>query len=485
MAVALRYPFSIARSRLRPVLLLLAVAMPAMALITAGLSAAILGVGLGAAALLGAALCPTDPVLASNVVTGAAAEEDLPARSRQLLSLESGANDGLALPLVLVAIAIAGPLSGGSAVVEVLWQVSGAIAVGASMGWLGGRAIRAGEAHGATESGPMLLFTAVLALAVLGVSGLLHVDGVLAVFVSGLAFGAVTTGKERRAEVSIDEAVNRFLVLPLFAVFGAMLPWQAWTDLGWRVWLLAGAVLVLRRLPVLLLLRRPLSFGWADAIYLGWFGPIGVSALFYLMVEAERWGSDSTVLAAGALVVAASTVVHGLTAAPGRVAYRGATTGRRHAAAQRPLSVPVKLWHPGRDRLERKGFGISRVEGRRKLPVERRMPLLPQRPPGAPVAVLPCLPPAVRLDPQPSCPTHPHPPQDHRLPTASPRPRHPDPARPRLPAQGRGTARPRGPLRHLGRHRMAAHSRDHRPVRRPRPGIRAALQHTKRPDGPS
>ncbi|GAB3658255.1 cation:proton antiporter [Glycomyces tarimensis] len=325
MAVALRYPFSTARSRLRPVLLLLVVAMPAMALITAGLSAAMLGLGLGAAALMGAALCPTDPVLASNVVTGNPAEEDLPARSRQLLSLESGANDGLALPLVLVAIAIAGPFSGSSAAVELLWQVAGAIAVGAGMGWLGGRAIRAGEAHGATESGPKLLFTAILALAVLGVSGLLHVDGVLAAFVGGLAFGAVSTGKERRDDVSIDEAVNRFLVLPLFTGFGAMLPWQEWADLGWRVWLFAGSVLVLRRLPVLLLLRRPLSFGWADAVYLGWFGPVGVSALFYLMVEAERWGSDATLIATGALVVAASTVVHGLTSTPGRVAYRWAT----------------------------------------------------------------------------------------------------------------------------------------------------------------
>ena len=75
--------------------------MPATALISTGLTAAILGVTLGAALLLGTAICPTDPVLASSVVTGKPAEEDLPARDRQILSLESGANDGLALPLVL------------------------------------------------------------------------------------------------------------------------------------------------------------------------------------------------------------------------------------------------------------------------------------------------------------------------------------------------------------------------------------------------
>jgi sodium/hydrogen antiporter len=327
VSVALRYPFGDARSRWRPVLLLLAVAMPAMALITAGLSAALLGVGLGAAALLGAALCPTDPVLASSVVTGTPAEEDLPARDRQILSLESGANDGLALPLVLGAVAVAGPATGGAAALEALWQVAGAVAVGAAFGWIGGRALRLGEEHGATDPGPLALFTAVLAFAVLGLSGLIRVDGVLAVFVAGLAFNLVATGSERTTDVPIDEAVNRFLVLPLFIAVGAALPWAAWAELGWRGPALAVAVLLLRRLPVLLLLRRPLRLGLPDALHLGWFGPIGVSALFYLSMEAERLAVPPAVLAAGTLVVAASTVVHGVTAAPGRVLYRRAVSG--------------------------------------------------------------------------------------------------------------------------------------------------------------
>lgn len=60
------------------------------------------------------------------------------------------------------------------------------------------------------------------------------------------------------------------------------------------------------------------------SVHLGWFGPIRVSALFYLALEAERLGADPTVLAAGTLVVAASTLVQGVTAAPGRVLYRRA-----------------------------------------------------------------------------------------------------------------------------------------------------------------
>ena len=328
MSIALRYPVSAARSQVRPLLLLLAVVMPAMALVTAGLAAGLLGIGLGAAALIGAALSPTDPVLASSVVTGSPAEQDLPERDRQILSLESGANDGLALPLVLVAVALAGTESLSAALLESLWQVAGAVAVGAAGGWLGGRALRAGKEHGATDTGSRLLFTAVLALAVLGLSGLIHVDGILAVFACGLAFNAVSTGTDRTDDSPIDEAVNRFLVLPLFVGLGAVLPWEAWADLGWRGLLLAVAVLVLRRLPVVLLLRRPLRLAWPDAVFLGWFGPIGVSAVFYLAMEAERLGIEPVVLAAGSLVVAVSTVAHGITSSPGRALFRRVASSR-------------------------------------------------------------------------------------------------------------------------------------------------------------
>ncbi|MGW8066918.1 cation:proton antiporter domain-containing protein [Streptomyces ziwulingensis] len=333
MAVALRYRFRDVRARAKPVALLMVVAMAGMALVTTAVSAAALGVGLGAAALLGAALCPTDPVLASSVVTGEPAEKTVAARTRQLLSLESGGNDGLALPLVLAAIAIAGPLSGGEAVLESLWQVAGATLLGAVAGLLGGTVLRAAEKHRTMQPGPLLLYTLLLALLVLGLSGLLSVDGVLAVFVAGLVFNATSSINERTTENKIDEAINRFAVLPLFVVFGAMIPWREWGDLGWwRALLLVLGVLLLRRLPVVLALKRPLSLTWRDALFLGWFGPIGVSALFYLTMEAHRLGADPRVLAAGTLVITASTVAHGVTTTLGLKAYR--TAARRTKASR-------------------------------------------------------------------------------------------------------------------------------------------------------
>ncbi len=322
MGVALRYPFGAVRRQLRPVALLLLVAMPVMALVSAGLAVWLLGATVGVAILLGTAISPTDPVLASSVVTGRPAEENVPERTRQVLSIESGANDGLALPLVLLAVAAAGPLTAGEAAAEATWQVVGAVILGVALGWLGGRALRFGETHGSMSHGPMLLFTVLLALLVVGLSGVLHLDGVLAVFVAGLAVNVTSTGSERAAELEIDEAVNRFAVLPMFLIVGATIPWSSWYDLGWHGVALVGAVLLLRRLPVLLALRRPLGLSWADAAFAGWFGPIGVSAVFYLTLVADRVDMPDMVLAAGTAVVVASTVAHGVTSAPGRVLRR-------------------------------------------------------------------------------------------------------------------------------------------------------------------
>lgn len=324
MGIALRYPFSAIREHWKKLTLLLVVALPAMALISTGLTMWIVGLPLAAALLLGTAICPTDPVLASSAVTGDAAEKDLPAHDRQLLSLESGANDGLALPLVLIALVVATPLSAGEAGLEIVWQILGALVVGVVAGVSAAKALHFSERHHSAENGAILMFTLLLTLLVLGVSGLLGVNGVFAAFVAGLAFNRSSAGEERRVEVEIDETVNEFAVLPFFVAFGAMLPWDQWGQLGWGAVALAVAVLALRRPPVLLALMRPLGLRVRNAAFLGWFGPVGVAAVFYLTEEAARAEPDPALLGLGTLIVVVSTVSHGVTAAPGRALFRAA-----------------------------------------------------------------------------------------------------------------------------------------------------------------
>lgn len=327
MGTALRYPLGEARRRIPEVTLLLVVVLPVMAAVLAAGAAWTLQVPLGIALVIGAALSPTDPVLASGIVTGEPAEEDIPERDRQVLSLEAGANDGLAQPFVVLAIAVAlgRPLT--SELGKAAYEVGAAIALGVVAGLVAARALRWAEQH--RDVGPSVasLYTLVLAAFVLGASGLLRVDGLLSVFVAGLAHNHVVTRGDREAEFTLDETLNQFLVIPVFVLLGAVLPWSDWGALGWGGLGFVAIALVLRRLPVVLALKRPLRASWAFATWLGWFGPIGIAALFYLGHADEQGVTDPDLWAAGTLVIAVSTVAHGVSTGPARVAYR--RTSRR------------------------------------------------------------------------------------------------------------------------------------------------------------
>ena len=321
MAAALRFPVTELRPLLAPVLLLLAVVMPVMAVVSGAL-ALMLGLPLALAAVVGACLCPTDPVLAASVVSGDPAERDLPARMRQLLTAESGANDGLALPLVGLAVAVALSASGpGDVVGRLVWEIVAGTLVGLAVGALAGWGLRTATRDHSLEKGPELVYSLLLAVATLGLARVAGTDGVLAVFIAGLAYNRTLGTDERGAQDAVDEAVNRYAVIPLFVVFGSVLPWVEWTAFGPVAVLFAPAVLVLRRLPAVLLLARPLGLRVRDAGFVGWFGPMGVSAIFYLAHSVHEGVTDPRMFAAGSLVVAASVVAFGVTSTPGRRVY--------------------------------------------------------------------------------------------------------------------------------------------------------------------
>ena len=319
MAIALRYPLGDLRRRAREIAVLLLIVLPVMAVVTAAGASLALGLPLGLALVLGAALSPTDPVLASGIVTGESAERDIPERDRQVLGFESGINDGLAMSLVIVAVAIALDRSMPAEIGRAAYEVGAGIAAGAVAGELAGRAMCMARSHREIGTAVSSLYTLVLAFLVLGLSALLQADELLSVLVAGLMHNRVVSAGDRQAEFETDETLNQFLVVPVFLLLGVTLPWTGWLELGWGGPLFVLVALVLRRLPIVLLLRRPLRAGWGYAWWLGWFGPIGVAALFYLGHIHEEGITDPALWAAGTLVIAVSTVLHSLTAGPARV----------------------------------------------------------------------------------------------------------------------------------------------------------------------
>ncbi|HVL34773.1 MAG TPA: cation:proton antiporter [Burkholderiales bacterium] len=333
MSIALYLPPDWLSQRWRSLAVLLAVVMPLMALAAGLLAYWLLALPLLVALLIGAVLSPTDPIVAATIVTGDYAEKSLPQRLRHLLLGESGANDGLAYPLVFLPLLLLvrppGEALGHWLAVSLLYAVGVALALGTLIGHFAGRVLLWAEKHHAIEVHSLFAYTLALTLLVLGALELVHADGILGVFVAGIAFSRAVGGKERVEEERVQEAINRFFTLPIFVLLGLVLPWAQWQALGWPALAFAVAVLLLRRLPAVLLVARftPDLVHRRDRLFAGWFGPLGIAALFYAVLAVERTGQE-IVWTVASLAIAASVLAHGITAAPftRRYARRASTS---------------------------------------------------------------------------------------------------------------------------------------------------------------
>ena len=321
MAVALQLPRKYLASQWRTMLLVLAVVMPFMWLTSSVLAFAILGLPLWTALLIGAVVTPTDPVLSSTVVRGIVARENLPERLRLALAAESGANDGLAYMLVLLPVVVSA-LSPHEHVGNwlfdiVLIDVVGAIALGAVIGLAAGAVTKRADERGSLEDSSLLAVTLALTLLVLGVGELLHVNGLIAVFAAGIGYDHAATTEEKERDDMVQQSIDQFFTIPVFAVLGLYLPWRDWLAMGWPLVALALAILLLRRLPAFLLFGRwmPAYHGMRESAFAGWFGPIGVAALYYANDVQHRTGMHE-VWTITTLVVIGSLVLHGCTCTP-------------------------------------------------------------------------------------------------------------------------------------------------------------------------
>jgi len=284
------------------------------------------------AALLAAVLTPTDPIVASSIVSGRQAQRSVPERIRQLVSLEAGSNDGIAyglvlLPLTLVGLASTARVSGWFTHV-VLFELALGGLVGLTIGIGAGLLLSTAVARGWAETPPVLVYGVALGLLILAVAELCDFSTPFAVFLGGLGFRGWIDGEVRARQQEVAEGFDDLITLPVFLLFGAVLPWREWAALGPAGVGAAALVVVFRRLPALWL-----GSGWLpgingrrDALFVGWFGPIGVSSLLYAAI-AVRHGSDERVWSFCTLAIALSVLVYGITAAP-FIRWYGRSVGR-------------------------------------------------------------------------------------------------------------------------------------------------------------
>jgi sodium/hydrogen antiporter len=287
------------------------------------------------ALLVGAALAPTDAALGAGVMLNPV----VPGRVRRLINVESGLNDGIATPFVLVALAGAGagghgsPIGPGAAVAELAVGLLVGAAVGGAGGWLV-KFARRRDWVADSFAGSAVLGLAVCAYAS---SIALHGNGFVAAFAGGLAFGN-TAGRRGERLVPFVEETGALVSLLTWLAFGAVAIAPALESLTWQIALYAVLSLtVIRMIPVAVALvgagLRP-----GTVAFVAWFGPRGLASVIFALLALEELGDAATRPAVAVITVTIllSVIAHGASAEPLARRYRAMLASEAGASGPDP-----------------------------------------------------------------------------------------------------------------------------------------------------
>jgi NhaP-type Na+/H+ or K+/H+ antiporter len=272
------------------------------------------------ALFVAATLAPTDAALSAQVIN----DEEIPIRLRRALNVESGLNDGIATPVVTVALAAAATELGAAGSGEsggALQQLTIGLLVGLAMGTGAAIVVTLGSRRHWVESGGRRIATLAAAIASFAVAVSIDGNGFIAAFVAGISFGALLKGGENSVEVATElpELLGEVLALVVWFIFGAALVPVVLDNLDLASFVYAVLSLtVVRMLPVALALLGT-GLDRRSVLFIGWFGPRGLASIVFALLAIEELGEGALVeraVAAVSLTVMLSVVLHGVTAGP-------------------------------------------------------------------------------------------------------------------------------------------------------------------------
>ena len=303
---------------------LLLVAMPLTIGAVALFGSLVMGLGAGAAIMLGACLAPTDPVLAGDIGVGPPGDEEEREPNFSITG-EAGLNDGLAIPFLLLGAFVAGEDGSGWVAewlaADVLYAIGLALALGAGIGYgLAAVAVRLRDRQLFDPRYDGWLAIAAV-LVIYGLTELASADGFVAAFAGGVAFRRYEHGHEYNARVHEGaDMVEKFAELALVLLIGSLVTVEGLEAPGLEGWLLVPLLLlVLRPASVLIaLLRSGLPAG--ERTWISWFGVRGVGSVNYAAVTLGLGvlsaQEGAAVFWTTIVAVVVSIVVHGITATP-------------------------------------------------------------------------------------------------------------------------------------------------------------------------
>lgn len=291
----------------------LLIAMPLTAAVTAAAARFLLGLSWPQSLLLGALLSPTDPVLTSSVVTN----RKIPAAIRNSLNLESGFNDGLALPAVLI-FATALRATGGE---RPWWHfLTYDLAIGAVVGIAGAflavQVLRLFRGRLTLMPHYQSLYAFAVALSLYGISILLSGNGFITVYLAGIVM-ASAAGRQAANFFRFSRDLGEVLKLGTFVIFGSLVTFNLLFDDGASGLLFAAIVLFLVRAVALLPALIGTRLDWPQRLFMSWFGPKGVACIAYsLLVLTMDVPEGEHIFHLTALVVFGSIIFHSASDTP-------------------------------------------------------------------------------------------------------------------------------------------------------------------------
>lgn len=256
---------------------------------------------------VGACITPTDPVLSNSIVKGKFADKNVPKDLQLVIIAESGANDGLGYPFLFFALYLIKYTSysglgadDGAQTAMGLWfgetwgyTILLSVVYGGVIGWIAKDLLHWADTKKFVDRESFLVFAIALALFITGTCGMIGSDDVLACFVAGNVFTWNDWFRLRTLDDSLQPTIDMLLNLSIFMWFGAVCPWQSflYNDVIpiYRLVFLAVLILLFRRLPIVFAIHKYIHQieQKRQAMFVGFFGPMGVGAIFYLYISLE------------------------------------------------------------------------------------------------------------------------------------------------------------------------------------------------------
>lgn len=268
-------------------------------------------------AILAVMLAPTDAALGRPVVSN----EAVPARIRESLNVESGLNDGISVPLLLLFLALAAEVqvAGGTPALAMKLVGQGigiGVAVGLGLTFLGSRLLHSAVARGWVSPEWARVPVVSLAVANFAVAEVLGGSGFIATFVGGLLFRRLPN-EHKRDLLATAESTGSVLALVTWVIFGGGVVGQGMAYLDWKVVLYAVLSLTaVRMLPVFLALTGT-GLRTGEKLFMGWFGPRGLASIvFGVIVLGQNLPGGDTLTITVIATVTLSVVAHGVSANP-------------------------------------------------------------------------------------------------------------------------------------------------------------------------